>query len=57
MLILQLTFSRKEKKIKKMLMLQLTFLRRINDALKLSQIQIKLERFEIRTQFRNCWVF
>ena len=36
-----------------MLILQLKFLRRINDALKLSQIKIEIDRFEIRIQFRN----
>ena len=39
-----------------MLILQLTFLRRINDAVKLSQIKIELERIEIRIQFRDRWV-
>ena len=55
MLILQLTFFEKREKLKEMLILQLTFLRRINDALEPSQIQ--RERFEIRIQFRNRWVF
>ena len=40
-----------------MLILQLTFHRRLKDALKLSQIKIEFERFEIRIQFRNRWVF
>ena len=40
-----------------MLLLQLTFHRRLKDALKLNQIKIELERFEIRIQFRNRWVF
>ena len=56
MLILQLTFSRKEN-ILKMLILQLKFHRRIKHALKLNQIKIELERIEIRIQFRNRWVF
>ena len=33
-----------------MLILQLTFHKRLNDALKLSQIKIEVERFEIRIQ-------
>ena len=36
-----------------MLILQLTFHRRLKDALKLNQIKIELEKFEIRIQFRN----
>ena len=46
----------KREKLKKILILQFTFLRRVN-ALKISQIKIELEKFEIRIQFRNRWVF
>ena len=50
-------FEKREKFFLKTVILQLTFLRRIYDALKLSQIKIEVERFEIRIHFRNRWVF